>query len=85
VTAPAYRYRATRSHRGRPAAGADVDEAKVYRAIGGERVALTAPERREAVRRLASTPTNRVAERLDLSWRSVQRIRATIRKEVSDG
>lgn len=85
MTAPAYRYRSASPHRGRPASGSDVDEAKVYRAIGGERVDLTVPERREAVRRLARTPTNQVAERLDLSWRSVQRIRAAIRKEANGG
>lgn len=81
MTAPRYRYRSSRRP-GRPAGSVrDVDEAKVFRALGGERVELTAGERREVVRRSARVQTNELALRLNVSFRSVQRIRAALREE----
>jgi DNA-binding NarL/FixJ family response regulator len=85
VTRPVYRYRSTRSP-GRPAGGSmPVDQVAVERACAGDRVVLTSAELRVAVVRLAGLSAGRVARRLDVSCRTVQRIRASVRGEAGDG
>lgn len=85
MTITAHRHRPGNSNGWRR--GSEVDVAAVLRACRGERMPLTTAERREAVRRLIAEglSINKTAVRLDLDWRTVQRHRAAIEREVSGG
>lgn len=59
----------------------EVDPIAVERAIGGDPVRLSCPERSEAIARLtaAGLSANQIAERLGVASRSVTRYRARLR------
>jgi transcriptional regulator with XRE-family HTH domain len=72
-----------RTGRGQWSRAQHVDEVAVRRAMTGERMVLTIPERREAVRQLTKQgmSTLQIAHRLGISDRSVARHRAATREE----
>lgn len=63
-----------------PTTTVDVDEVAVYRAMHGDPVRLTKPERREAVRQLthAGASARVIADRLRVSDRTVKRDRVRV-------